>query len=373
MATPVQKPPLLHSKVDPWVLGGASILFFFLFFTVTKSRAIVVPAMVVLAVQNCFVLPHFTASYHLAYSRGRTFVKRHWFILIALPVFMITSMFWIKSQFTQVFARPDELQWINQGLSKMGLALKIPPDEQVGPLLVSAGFLFMFCTVGWHYSKQVYGTVIISSLHEKYNFSDRQRWLLKQSLLGAWWLALVRVNTGVYGGEQMGFPVRYLGLPSFLLTISYIVFGIILALTIWQVWIKNYLTTRSHAPWRVFLPWLAFFIWWLPERIPEEWKITFVPLFHAVQYLSFYGSFELSKVSPSRLALYFLGLAGVAYLLFDYSPNYFDQHFGVIVSGTTLLYFGAISTVYLNTHHYLVDGILWKLSDPELRAALLKR
>jgi hypothetical protein len=369
-----QKPPLLHAKLDPWVLGGGSILFFFLFFLISKSRpSFVFPAAVALVVQNCFVLPHFTASYHLAYSRGLAFVKRHWVILIVLPVVMVISMFWIKLQFAEILGHPRQVDWFNQLMDKIGLGLRLSPDEKVGELLISAGYLFMFSTVGWHYSKQVYGTVIISSLHEKYKFSDRQRWLLKQSLLGAWWLALVRVNLGVAAEPQMGFPVRYLGLPPFMLTFSYIIFGILMVFTVWEVWIKNYLETRQQAPWRVFLPWLAFFIWWLPERIPDEWRITFVPLFHAVQYLSFYGSFELSKVSRFKLAYYFLVLAAIAYILFDYSPDYLDQHFGVIVSGATLLYFGAISTVYLNTHHYLVDGILWKLSDPELRTALLKK
>ncbi|MGZ3697208.1 MAG: hypothetical protein ACXWP5_03865, partial [Bdellovibrionota bacterium] len=79
---------LLHPLVDPWLLGGLSLAFFLVFLTLHRTgatHALGVTSGVGAALLYLINLPHFLASYHLAYSRGKKFVLAHWPQLLALP------------------------------------------------------------------------------------------------------------------------------------------------------------------------------------------------------------------------------------------------------------------------------------------------
>ena len=91
---------------DFWLLGGASLLVWFLMFSLQGFRAAwaidqhfknltVTTASLSLLVNY----PHFLISYKLAYSRGRSFILEHWWQMLFVPIAMIVVFAWAYTQY----------------------------------------------------------------------------------------------------------------------------------------------------------------------------------------------------------------------------------------------------------------------------------
>src|ERR1700748_1021551 len=87
--------------VDFWLLGGASLLVWFVMFAVQGFRGAwaidqhfknltYTTASLSLLVNY----PHFLISYKLAYTRGRAFILMHWWQLIAVPILLVVTFVW---------------------------------------------------------------------------------------------------------------------------------------------------------------------------------------------------------------------------------------------------------------------------------------
>src|SRR5438477_12445634 len=73
---------------------------------------------------------------------------------------------------------------------------------RLGDLLFTMAFHVMLLSVGWHYTKQVFGCMMVYARFDGYPLTNAQRQTIKWSLMSLWWLNVVYVNVG---GAQQNF------------------------------------------------------------------------------------------------------------------------------------------------------------------------
>src|SRR5437867_858428 len=137
--------------------------------------------------------------------------------------------------------------------------------------------------------------------------------------------------------------------------------------------------TGKLPPARALVAWLALFVWYaVLARDPKA--IFWIQIAHALQYLAFPIRVEFNRSeaaharSPARVAFhmasYGVGLLAVSYLVAQVVPatamsvvaNVFGEEPGRAAPVLILM--------FINIHHYFTDGVIWKISNPEVRKEL---
>jgi hypothetical protein len=137
--------------------------------------------------------------------------------------------------------------------------------------------------------------------------------------------------------------------------------------------------TGRFPPARALIAWLALFVWYaVMARDPKA--IFWIQIAHALQYLAFPIRVEINRTfrtaaqSAARLAahmaVYGVGLLLVSYLVVQIVPG---TAMGIIANT-----FGEqpakaapiLILMFINIHHYFTDGVIWHISNPEVRKEL---
>src|SRR5690606_22668792 len=79
-----------------------------------------------------------------------------------------------------------------------------------GQLWIGLLVNMMYFTVGWHYSKQVFGCSMVYAKFENYPMNNLQRNLVRYNVMAIWWLTFFEAST--YAGTNTFFDLRY---PTF--------------------------------------------------------------------------------------------------------------------------------------------------------------
>ena len=139
--------------------------------------------------------------------------------------------------------------------------------------------------------------------------------------------------------------------------------------------------TGHRPPTLSLVAWLSLFVWYaVMARDPKA--LFWVQIAHSIQYLAFPIRMELNGSVASRrttrtpfqiarhMAIYAAALLVVSILVSQIVPN--------ALMGAVAGAFGEepgraapiLILMFINIHHYFTDGVLWKLSNPEVRAQL---
>jgi len=137
--------------------------------------------------------------------------------------------------------------------------------------------------------------------------------------------------------------------------------------------------TGRFPPARALVAWLAIFVWYAAmARDPRA--LFWVQIAHALQYLAFPVRVEMNRTtreasaSPSRVALHMAGygviLLAVSIAVAQLVPmsamgvvgNMFGEEPGRAAPILLLM--------FINIHHYFTDGVIWKISNAEVRRDL---
>jgi hypothetical protein len=126
---------------------------------------------------------------------------------------------------------------------------------------------------------------------------------------------------------------------------------------------------------RALVAWLALFVWYaVMARDPKA--IFWIQIAHALQYLAFPVRVEINRTvqSKGRVAMH-MALYGTALLLvsvvmaqivpgraMDAVADIFGEEPGRVAPVMLLM--------FINIHHYFTDGVIWKISNPEVRREL---
>ena len=277
------------------------------------------------------------ASYRIVY-RDRTMIMKHKWAAIGVPAIMLAF-----------------------------IALALATESTVLVVLffaVSSGYL------AWHYTGQAWGMMASYGRLGGLSFDKSERLLIRSSLRimlawhVTWFLHYAIKNPSVLE------PVNALYTLVSRATIIAFALGLVGLVKLWR-------RTGKLPPVRALVPWFAIFAWYAAVA---RWGIAglfLVQLAHAIQYLEFPARVEVNRASANkaaRLGAHML-LYGAAVLALSFAVT-------VIVPGPAMsvvtdalgIAQGSAAPVlilyFINIHHYFTDGVIWKISNPEVRRDL---
>jgi hypothetical protein len=371
--------------LDLWLLGGASLVMWVVMFSFQKYRqgswaidhhfaaASTVFASLALLVNY----PHFMASYKLAYQRGPHFLSRHWFQLMAMPALLLTIFAVAYASYNTPIGDNGLVRALNGAFSSLGLRTRVGLHASLGPELLGWSIVLMFVTVGWHYTKQVYGCMMVYAAFDAYPLDAVQRRLIKWNLFGIWWVSFFSAQIEPGPGDFFQFKFPSLALPRFLPILAQAFLWISFAFVVADVFVRNHRSGGRLPGPHILIPYASMYIWWLPQLYQAEFYLYVVPFFHSLQYLPFVGKLEYHRLEkqgkslPWKGTLSVLGLIAIGFLAFELVPNSIDTWLGT-KEGIGVWFFFICAHVFINVHHYFIDNALWRFDDPEVREFLLK-
>lgn len=344
---------------DFFLLGGASLLLFpFLFFDFDQQQ------MLMLFVVSYFIAdllnhPHFAASYVLFYRsfkekfRDVTYSKffqfRYLFAGVIVPIILLLF-------FAVVL--------IQNNMLALGYAANV-----------------MFFLVGWHYTKQGYGMLIVSSVFKRRFFNQLEKNIFLVNGFIFWLLTWVYGNSLLTNGELWGVEYAAIKMPESLLY-SLIALSSLSGLFVSFVILNRINTKHTETTWMGIVVYLiTVYVWLL--GLYDPLLLIFIPAFHSLQYLTIVYRFEVNRIDKKvsnehdrKGALLFftalivvLGVIGfwiVPGLLDGVNPRSPEALFE---STETFVYLFSF-WIFINIHHYFIDNVLWKSENKEVKENL---
>ena len=376
-------PKALTSRfVDFWLLGGASLLVWLVMIAVQGFRAswaidqhfknLTYTAASLSLLVN---YPHFLMSYKLAYGRGRSFVARHPWQLAIVPCLLagiFAVAFW---KYDVPVGRLPGMTGLINVLAPWGTNARVLSGPRLGDLLFTAVFNVMLFTVGWHYTKQVFGCMMVYAHFDRYPLSTVQRTIIKLALLSIWWLTFIYSNMSGSQNDFSQFKYYSFDLPDIAVPIAGFLVAGGFALAMYKVFYANYRSAGRLPSLNLVVPFVALYVWWLPVTRQYEFYFLLTPLFHSLQYLAFVYKMEDSRLKPKRhrevlaTAIVF-GIVVAGWLASEFLPNTIDNQLGTFNSWHMFFFFTA-AMLFINVHHYFIDNVLWRFRDREVQEYLL--
>jgi hypothetical protein len=348
---------LLSPVLDVLMIGGASIALFALsYFGVDKNGDTTQISWAAFYLAFAVNNPHFMASYLLLYRDKRR-------ELLTNPRF-----FWAAILAPTLIA----------GYMAGCIFLK-------SPKYLSYAVNFMYFTVGWHYIKQIYGTVVVTAARRGYFFSLNESRLLKANLFPVWFMSLINGNLGVRELLHYGVGYHTFDLPQWLIPVNYGLLAISLTVVATVVY-RKWLATGKLPGWPAVASFAAIYVWYLPTFYHAVfWYL--IPFFHSLQYLLFVIALKrnqyLAEAEASTsdaigqrtfFARHILGFAAavlvLGFLTFDGIPFMLDHvlPYDRTLFGPQLSMFVFIT--FINIHHYFIDNVIWRRDNPALKMFL---
>jgi hypothetical protein len=393
---------LTQRNVDALLIGGLSILIFaVMFLLVPKDLDVSHLSWTMFYLGFVVNGPHFFASYWHIYVDNVSRLREPRFAIAAFVVPLIL-------------------------IGGLLVASRTRSDHTLG-LMVGT----MYLSVGWHYVKQIFGVMLVSSAAHGNPVSGIAKKLLRVNLLIVWFMSWTFANErswttakengffGVsYSSANINQFLRNHGLPfvasHFRLGV-YLLVGVSAAfafLTLVRQWIRTG-ATMAPVGW---VAWASIYVWYLPVLYHPAY-FYLVPFFHSLQYLLFSVTFawnkarsesaidepmtpvlevkpsalaesvlaepvtkiatdplEISRVRRQRFAIRFglfvvfaltLGAAG-----FHWVPEWMDRNFNYRRKVLGGQFWVVAFNVFINVHHYFVDSVIWRGTNPQVRKFL---
>jgi len=378
-----RRPAALTTRfLDFWLLGGASLLVWLVMISLNGFRGssaigqqfrnltFTTASLALLA-----NYPHFLMSYKLAYSRGRSFVVGYWWQLIVVPIGLaglLAAAYWF---YDVPVSRLPLVQSASRLLSHSGVTAQVLAGPRLGDLVLTAAFNLMVFTIGWHYTKQVFGCMMVYAHFDGYVLTGAQRTLTKWALLSIWGMSFVDNNIAGAFRTFGGFSYSSLDLPDIAAPISEIIVGVGFVLVLYKVFYAHYRTTGQRPGPNLVVPFVAMYVWWLPQTRQDEFYFLMIPLFHSLQYLAFAYKMEDARLRSvqhreARATLTIAGVVLAGWLAFEFVPDALDSRLGTH-DAWGLSFFMIAAMLFINIHHYFIDNVVWRFKDPQVRAYLL--
>ena len=135
--------------------------------------------------------------------------------------------------------------------------------------------------------------------------------------------------------------------------------------------------TGKTPPLRALVAWLAIFAWYaMMARDPKA--IFWIQIAHALQYLAFPVRVEINRSTARRgpgavvghMVMYGAGLMLVSVIVGLVVPRALMGPLGSIFGEEPQKSAPILVLMFINIHHYFTDGVIWKISNPDVRKEL---
>jgi len=367
-----------------WLVGGASLLAFALCYALTggafqQDTADGVPLWVFYAsayyASFACNYPHFLYSYMLFYpslfkrlsAPDTTAVSK---IRLIIAGFLVPALMIVYFVCAWHLRNPRYLSWA-----------------------VSA----MFFSVGWHYVKQGYGSLITLSLYENIFYSVWEKRLLNVNAYVVWVSTYIAARAHPFTGNYFDLSYTTLAFPSRLIQcaylLSYLTTGGVISLLL-----KRRLYDKKGISFSGVLGYVAAIYMWVVQPFGTLAFIVFIPFFHSLQYLPFVykykksealqrfiGGQDHSSASMSRtddgaqkvqlrIAASIIGFAVGGIILgavfFEWLPKYMDA--AIRIHGVDEQFFLISFIVFINIHHFFIDNAFWRKDNSDVQRYLFQ-
>ena len=336
--TASRAPSIISPVLDFLLVGGLSLLVFIPLLLSGRTDLVLIGAGAQAWVGTAINMPHFMASYRLVY-RSRDSIRKHKWASIYVPAILIVYI---------------------------AIALW---EAQRSPVLVIVLVGVASAYLAWHYTGQVWGMMASYAYLGGASFEKRERLLIRTGLriLLAW-----HVTWFFY--TQVRDPSRVR--PAYVLISA----GTLVAFVLGAIGILLMRKrTGRFPPARALVAWVAIFVWYaMMARDPKA--IFWIQIAHALQYLAFPVRVEMNRTAMSpkhrsqsmaaHMALYGIVLLAVSFLVSQVVPYAAMSAVGNIFGEEPGKAAPILILMFLNIHHYFTDGVIWKISNPEVRKEL---
>jgi hypothetical protein len=135
----------------------------------------------------------------------------------------------------------------------------------------------------------------------------------------------------------------------------------------------------KFPPARALVAWVAIFVWYaVMARDPKA--LFWIQIAHALQYLAFPIRVEINRTAKgaaqtaarlgAHMAIYAAVLLGASYLIAQVVPGSAMSVVGNIFGEEPGKVAPVLILMFINIHHYFTDGVIWKISNPDVRKEL---
>ena len=339
MATPPAKSSaprpsasIISPVVDFLLVGGLSLIVFVPLLLSGRTDLVIIGAGAQAMIAGLINMPHFMASYRIVY-RDRASIMKHKWASIYVPAILIgyIALALIQSENSQVLV--------------------------IVLITVSSTYL------AWHYTGQVWGMMASFAFLEGVSFQKDERLLIRTGLriLLAWHVSWFFYN-------QLNDPSKVEGIYR-LVSAGTIVAFLLGAVGLYRLKRR----TGKMPPMRTLVAWLAIFAWYaLMARDPKA--IFWIQTAHALQYLAFPIRVEMNRTERSsmvrHMVLYGVLLMAASVVVGLVVPRALMGQLGKIFGEEPQKAAPILILMFINIHHYFTDGVIWKISNPDVRKEL---
>jgi hypothetical protein len=324
---------LLGPAADAFFLGPGATLLLGLPLLLSKLAggavwAVAEPVMLALVV--LFVGPHYAATYRRAYT-SMDVIRDHPWVTIAAPV----------------------------GLLIVAVGAMRHPT--------TIGLAFFGLYVGWsgyHYSGQSIGLAMLYPLRQGARLDAREKRLLKLPLYVSWILSLL-------GFFRLTMPSRsaahelvrraYVGapVPAWMVGLGLAALGASF-LGVAQV-ARERRRRGTPLPWPTYAVLSAQVTWFTVGLFEPLFALTLVPVFHSLQYVAL-TSWHACHGRPAGAKIFAGYAVAIVVLGLLINPGLFVFAAQSGLAGDALVA-SAAATAFVNLHHFLLDGRIWRLRE----------
>ncbi len=356
---------LFNPVIDFLLLGGGYMVVLLpiaLFFP-TNEDVISQVAFAFMLLTTFINHPHFAHSYHIFYRDffaklgSDDFALKNRFIFAGAVVPITMLLFFIYCIFTA-------------NLTLLGFA----------------GNAMAFF-VGWHYVKQGYGMLMVSSVLKRSFYNDNEKKLFLTNAYLVWIFSWLYLNTKVAEQQLWGIEYFAWSVPAWIMLTA----GALMTMS--SVMVAYLLFQQCRADYEAMpksgaVAYIASLYAWLLAVKIHPVLVFIIPAFHSIQYLVVVWRYEInrSKVeySAEAIAKRSENTIGVKRRLINFALfGIVAGAFGfwiapLILSQITVLSFGAdadISTfaiylfmfwVFINIHHFFIDNVIWRKENTDV-------
>jgi hypothetical protein len=323
---------LVSPRSDFWLLGGGYLLalvpLYWLFTMRAGTPEFLRVAAVVQTIGHAINFPHFLVTYQLLYSdhRSKLLTKpAYGFVGIVAPIAIVALI---------------------------AAAFVLKSAALFGALSIGMGFFS-----GLHFYKQSFGAAVVGSIHENVGFGAAQRFALKLNLLSIFGASLFYADGPL---KQLPGWAPSIALGVVAVTTAYLAFQLV------KPRIQGGLTRAPGA--RGGVSYAGGWAWMLTVWSNSVF-MDLASLFHGVQYFAFVAAFRKGKTKGDlkRTLAYLLIPFPIAAVVLGWAPGNLDALLGARFAELGPIPFTVAFHLFFNLHHYAIDTVIWRASDPDVR------
>ena len=330
---------LISPAWDFLLLGpGATLLVSAAFLSLSAAGLAAPAALLATSLSLLVVGPHYAATYRRAYT-SRAIIAAHPLVTVAVPLALAAAAI---------------------------AALRFP--STVAPIYFAVYVVWS----GYHYSGQSLGVAMIYPLRQGARLAPDEKRLLAVPLHVSWLLSLlgllrldVEARNPAYGIVQRSFLSAF-ALPTWALAAG--VAALVASFSAVAIVAVRRRRRGVPLPWPTIAVIAAQTLWFGCALYSPFFNIALVPIFHGLQYLALTSWHNLKErrtlggpIGPRAFALY---AVTVLLLGFVINPGLFAAAGAWVGNAATV---SATVITFVNLHHFLLDGRIWRMREATVR------